>query len=63
MQGEELELEQGWEQEQAFVKGAEGTEEAHREVLLEVSEVGQCRVEGQVVAEVVVQEQGSLAGR
>lgn len=36
MQGGESELEQGREQEQAFVKGAEGTEEAPREVLLEV---------------------------
>lgn len=36
MQGGESELEQGWEQEQAFVKGAGDTEEAHREVLLEV---------------------------
>lgn len=36
MQGGESELERGWEQEQAFVKGAAGTEEAHREVPLEV---------------------------
>lgn len=64
MQGQELELEleRGQEQEQGCGQGGGGTEEAHLQVLWEVLEVGQRNVEGQVVAEVVVQAWGSLAG-
>lgn len=64
MQGQEpeLELERGQELEQERGQGEGGTEEAHLQVLWEVLEVGQRKVGGQVVAEVVVQAWGSLAG-
>lgn len=64
MQGQELalELELGQEQEQVWGHGGGGTEEANLQVLREVKEVGQRKVEGQVVAEVEVQAWGSLAG-
>lgn len=62
--GGDLELRQGWEQEQVLVRGASGTEGAHREVPLEVRGVGQCKAEVEVVAgEAVVQGRDSLAGR
>lgn len=65
MQGGELELQQGWGQEQAPVMGAAGTEGAYREAPLEVREAGQRRAEGEAVAEAVVvaRGRGNLAGR
>lgn len=52
---QDLELEQEREQELVFGQWGWGTEEAHLEVLWKVQEVGQCKVEEQVVAEEVEQ--------
>lgn len=62
MQEPELELELEQEQEQERGQAGGCTEEEHLQVLWEVLEVGQCKVEAPAVAEVVVQPWGSLAG-